>query len=173
VLVPPQSIARTTTTRTSGLLRLLAAPARRAPQSLGGLLYLATAARAPAPTPAADAAGATMAPPLSAAKALAAAAIISPVPDDIDIAQAVAPAHIAAIAESLGLGEEEYDLYGRHKAKARAVCRRCPLPLAAPALPTISPFRPPALLLLLPSWKCGRHASARPPASLTPRIAKN
>jgi hypothetical protein len=41
----------------------------------------------------------------------------SPVPSDIDIAQAITPIHIAKIAESLGLTADEYDLYGKYKAK--------------------------------------------------------
>ena len=99
--------------------------------------------------------------PLSAAKALAAADIISPVPEDIDIAQAVAPAHIAAIAESLGLGEEEYDLYGRHKAKARAL-RRWPLAAAAPGSSPPSPFARPSPPSSAASWKCEEACEAPP-----------
>ena len=41
----------------------------------------------------------------------------SPVPSDIDIAQSVEPLPISQIAESLGLAEEDYELYGNKKAK--------------------------------------------------------
>ena len=41
----------------------------------------------------------------------------SPVPSDIDIAQSVEPLPISQIAESLGLAEEDYELYGTKKAK--------------------------------------------------------
>jgi formyltetrahydrofolate synthetase len=40
-----------------------------------------------------------------------------PVPSDIDIAQAAELRPIVQIAAELGLGEDEIDLYGRHKAK--------------------------------------------------------
>eukprot|EP01100_Stratorugosa_tubuloviscum_P006769 TRINITY_DN287_c1_g1_i1.p1 TRINITY_DN287_c1_g1~~TRINITY_DN287_c1_g1_i1.p1 ORF type:complete len:640 (-),score=392.90 TRINITY_DN287_c1_g1_i1:121-2040(-) len=40
-----------------------------------------------------------------------------PVPSDIAIAQSVAPKHIKQIAEEIGLTEDEYDLYGKTKAK--------------------------------------------------------
>jgi hypothetical protein len=43
----------------------------------------------------------------------------TPVPSDIDIAQAIAPQHISAVAEKLGILPEELDLYGTTKAKAR------------------------------------------------------
>lgn len=42
---------------------------------------------------------------------------LSPVPSDIDIAHAASPLHISRIAESLGLKEEEYDMYGKTMAK--------------------------------------------------------
>lgn len=38
-------------------------------------------------------------------------------PSDIEIAQSVEPAHISIIARNLGLQDDEYDLYGKHKAK--------------------------------------------------------
>ena len=41
----------------------------------------------------------------------------SPVPSDIDIAQAATPVHISEIAKAAGLSPEEYDLYGTTKAK--------------------------------------------------------
>lgn len=40
-----------------------------------------------------------------------------PVPSDIEIAQSVEPVHIAKIADKLGLQQDEYELYGIHKAK--------------------------------------------------------
>jgi methylenetetrahydrofolate dehydrogenase (NADP+)/methenyltetrahydrofolate cyclohydrolase/formyltetrahydrofolate synthetase len=43
--------------------------------------------------------------------------IQKPVPSDIDIAQAAALRPIVEVAAGLGLGEEDLDLYGRHKAK--------------------------------------------------------
>lgn len=48
----------------------------------------------------------------------------SPVPSDIDIAQACKPVHIEKIAKDLGLCPEDYDLHGTTKAK---VCRAAPL----------------------------------------------
>jgi formyltetrahydrofolate synthetase len=42
---------------------------------------------------------------------------VSPVPSDIDIAQAAELLPIVRVAAELGLAEEEIDLYGRHKAK--------------------------------------------------------
>ncbi len=45
-----------------------------------------------------------------------------PVPSDIDIAQSVEPVHIAKIADKLGLQQEEYELYGIHKAKVIGYC---------------------------------------------------
>ena len=36
---------------------------------------------------------------------------------DIEIAASVQPRHIAEIAEKLGIGEEELELYGKYKAK--------------------------------------------------------
>lgn len=48
--------------------------------------------------------------------------IVTPTPSDIVIAQSVKPKHISQIAEvSLGLGPEDYELYGPYKAK---VCGR-------------------------------------------------
>ncbi|GAX83295.1 hypothetical protein CEUSTIGMA_g10721.t1 [Chlamydomonas eustigma] len=47
----------------------------------------------------------------------------SPVPEDIDIAQSVPPQHINKIASSLGLNEDEYDLYGGYKAKVKLTVR--------------------------------------------------
>lgn len=46
----------------------------------------------------------------------------SPVPSDIDIAQAATPVPISEIADSAGLTSEEYDLYGNTKAKVEAPC---------------------------------------------------
>ncbi|VAI18198.1 unnamed protein product [Triticum turgidum subsp. durum] len=43
--------------------------------------------------------------------------VASPVPADIDIANAVEPLHIADIAAELGVPPEHYDLYGKYKAK--------------------------------------------------------
>ena len=42
---------------------------------------------------------------------------VRPVPSDIDIAQAAELRPIVQVAAELGLGEDEIDLYGRHKAK--------------------------------------------------------
>jgi hypothetical protein len=42
-----------------------------------------------------------------------------PVPEDIVIAQSVAPVHISKVADELGLHPNEVDLYGQHKAKVR------------------------------------------------------
>lgn len=46
----------------------------------------------------------------------------SPVPSDIDIAQAATPVHISEIAKAAGLTPEEYDLYGTTKAKVGCEC---------------------------------------------------
>ena len=43
--------------------------------------------------------------------------IVKPVPSDIDIAQAAELLPIVEVAAKLGLGEDDLDLYGRHKAK--------------------------------------------------------
>jgi methylenetetrahydrofolate dehydrogenase (NADP+)/methenyltetrahydrofolate cyclohydrolase/formyltetrahydrofolate synthetase len=43
--------------------------------------------------------------------------IVKPVPSDIEIAQAAELRPIVKIAEGLGLGEDDLDLYGKHKAK--------------------------------------------------------
>ena len=43
----------------------------------------------------------------------------TPVPSDIEVAQACVPLRIQEIAEELGLSSEEYDLYGKYKAKAQ------------------------------------------------------
>ena len=45
--------------------------------------------------------------------------IRAPVPSDIDIAQSIAPVHIGTIATALGLTSEDYDLYGKYKAKVQ------------------------------------------------------
>ncbi|MCX6571930.1 MAG: formate--tetrahydrofolate ligase [Candidatus Aminicenantes bacterium] len=42
---------------------------------------------------------------------------VKPVPSDLDIAQATELLPIVKIAEQLGLGEDDLDLYGKHKAK--------------------------------------------------------
>ena len=41
----------------------------------------------------------------------------TPVPSDIDIAQSVDPLPIKDVAQSLGLLEDELDLYGKYKSK--------------------------------------------------------
>ena len=41
----------------------------------------------------------------------------SPVPSDINIAQAATPVHISEIAQAVGLAPDEYDMYGTTKAK--------------------------------------------------------
>ncbi|MFO7732747.1 MAG: formate--tetrahydrofolate ligase, partial [Candidatus Aminicenantes bacterium] len=43
--------------------------------------------------------------------------IRKPVPSDIEIAQSAELQPIVRVAEALGLGEDDLDLYGRHKAK--------------------------------------------------------
>lgn len=43
--------------------------------------------------------------------------IISPVPSDIDIAQAVTPHDITRITDHLGLKANEFESHGAHKAK--------------------------------------------------------
>eukprot|EP00271_Cylindrocystis_brebissonii_P017957 TRINITY_DN4895_c0_g1_i3.p1 TRINITY_DN4895_c0_g1~~TRINITY_DN4895_c0_g1_i3.p1 ORF type:complete len:549 (-),score=101.26 TRINITY_DN4895_c0_g1_i3:364-2010(-) len=43
--------------------------------------------------------------------------VLSPVPSDIDVSQSVAPLHIAEIASASGLLDDEYELYGKNKAK--------------------------------------------------------
>jgi len=43
--------------------------------------------------------------------------IVHPVPSDIDIAQAAALRPIADVAAALGLGSDDLDVYGKHKAK--------------------------------------------------------
>jgi methylenetetrahydrofolate dehydrogenase (NADP+)/methenyltetrahydrofolate cyclohydrolase/formyltetrahydrofolate synthetase len=48
--------------------------------------------------------------------------VITPVPSDIDIAQAVIPHDITRLCHELGLNASEYETYGAHKAKVR--CRR-------------------------------------------------
>ena len=40
-----------------------------------------------------------------------------PVPSDIEVSQSIQPVHIAKIADAMGLLPEEYDLYGKNKAK--------------------------------------------------------
>lgn len=45
--------------------------------------------------------------------------VASPVPADIDIANAVDPLPIADIAAELGIPPEHYDLYGKYKAKVK------------------------------------------------------
>ena len=40
-----------------------------------------------------------------------------PVPSDIEVSQSITPVHIKKVAEGLGLKEEEFDLYGKVKAK--------------------------------------------------------
>ncbi len=43
--------------------------------------------------------------------------IVKPVPSDIEIAQATELLPIVQVAKTIGLGEDDLDLYGRHKAK--------------------------------------------------------
>ncbi|KAI3743185.1 hypothetical protein L1987_60890 [Smallanthus sonchifolius] len=43
--------------------------------------------------------------------------VVSPVPTDIDIANSVEPLHISVIAKKLNLNPNNYDLYGKYKAK--------------------------------------------------------
>jgi len=43
--------------------------------------------------------------------------MMSPVPDDISIAQEMSPAHISKVAKGMGLKESQYDQHGPHKAK--------------------------------------------------------
>jgi len=43
--------------------------------------------------------------------------LISPTPSDIDIAQAAVPNKIKFVAEACGLTEDDYELYGKYKAK--------------------------------------------------------
>lgn len=42
---------------------------------------------------------------------------VKPVPSDIEIAQATELLSIVEIAKQVGLGEDDLDLYGKHKAK--------------------------------------------------------
>ena len=44
--------------------------------------------------------------------------LLTPVPSDIEIAQSLQPLPIAQIAQELDLGPDDYDLYGKYKAKA-------------------------------------------------------
>lgn len=46
----------------------------------------------------------------------------SPVPSDIDIAQAAPPLPISEIAKAAGLTPDQYDLYGNTKAKVGVRC---------------------------------------------------
>lgn len=41
----------------------------------------------------------------------------NPVPSDIEVSQSITPVHIGKVAEALGLQPDEYDLYGKSKAK--------------------------------------------------------
>ncbi|XP_074292598.1 formate--tetrahydrofolate ligase [Silene latifolia] len=52
-----------------------------------------------------------------ASKTLRKVEVMSPVPADIDIANAVEPLHISDIASDLNLSPNHYDLYGKYKAK--------------------------------------------------------
>lgn len=45
--------------------------------------------------------------------------IVSPVPPDYVIAQSVKPLNIEEVAKAVGLEPEDYDLYGKMKAKVR------------------------------------------------------
>lgn len=45
----------------------------------------------------------------------------SPVPSDIDIAQSIAPQPIKDIAADIGLTDDDYDMHGKFKGKARGV----------------------------------------------------
>ncbi|XP_068659159.1 formate--tetrahydrofolate ligase [Aristolochia californica] len=54
---------------------------------------------------------------MGSSKTLRKLEVVSPVPADIDIANSVRPFHISEIAEELSLKPEQYDLYGKYKAK--------------------------------------------------------
>jgi len=41
----------------------------------------------------------------------------SPVPSDIEVSQSITPRNIGLVAEAVGVLPEEYDLYGKTKAK--------------------------------------------------------
>jgi formyltetrahydrofolate synthetase len=51
------------------------------------------------------------------AEASARVQYLTPVPSDIAVSQALAPLHIARVAESAGILDAELDLYGKTKAK--------------------------------------------------------
>lgn len=72
-------------------------------------------------TPAAWKMATVVAPAKIAAKPLL--DVKSPVPSDIDIAQSVPPVPVAEIARELGLTEDEFDLYGKFKAKVKLSVR--------------------------------------------------
>ncbi|KAF3791326.1 Formate--tetrahydrofolate ligase [Nymphaea thermarum] len=54
---------------------------------------------------------------MSQSKTIRILEVVSPVPADIDIANAVTPLHISEIASALNLSPRHYDLYGKYKAK--------------------------------------------------------
>lgn len=43
-----------------------------------------------------------------------------PVPSDIEIAQSITPAPVTDIAAQLGLGDDDYEVCGKYKAKVRS-----------------------------------------------------
>lgn len=43
--------------------------------------------------------------------------LLDPVPSDIEISQSVQPKHVGILAKELGIKEEEFDFYGKYKAK--------------------------------------------------------
>ena len=51
--------------------------------------------------------------------------LISPVPSDIDVAQAATTVPIKTIAAACGLTEDDYEPYGHYKAKVRARACAC------------------------------------------------
>lgn len=54
---------------------------------------------------------------MAASKTVRKLEVVSPVPADIDIANAVEPLHVQDIAADLNLSPRHYDLYGKFKAK--------------------------------------------------------
>lgn len=66
--------------------------------------------------------------------------VASPVPADIDIANAVSPLPIADIAAELGLRPEHFDLYGKYKAKVRAPLPKMRIGLSRDAIRFVDDF---------------------------------
>lgn len=54
--------------------------------------------------------------------------LISPVPSDIEVAQAATVVPIKTVAAACGLSESDYEPYGHYKAKVRVRARNPPLP---------------------------------------------